>query len=116
MNFFIDFHPNEYQNFKKDCIFFTQHYIFSETTGNFEKIPVGHCSLSSKLNCEGCKSCMIDKGISKVDLYANQQMLLKAIEEHVQWVEAVMKDVYRNFDIPLIEEKNSDEEEKPKED
>lgn len=92
-------------------MFFEQHYIFSERTGSFEKIPVGHCSLNGRKDCNGSNRCRIDSGISKVELYANQKLLFKEMERHMQWLDCALKDIYRKSDIPFTKEEDS-----PKED
>lgn len=96
MDYFVDFRPSEYTNFKKNCRYFRQHYIFLEDQKVFEKIPVGHCSLSSRLNCNGCKKCVYKDFESNAERYASQKVILKNLEEHVEWVEDIIKNFFED--------------------
>lgn len=91
MEMIFDFHPEDSSNFKKDCKFFMQHYIFMAEKGSFEEIPFGHCSIKNKQKCKDCKYYFLESKESKAEMYSNQRAILKNLEEHLKWMENFIK-------------------------
>ncbi len=88
---YFDYFKDEDNGFRKSCMFYRQHFIIKNGTGELEPVHSGQCMLSNDFDCSCCKfykKCELNYD-NLLSLYERITMLF----DEVKWLQDVVKEL-----------------------
>ena len=92
MNLPFDSRGKNLEEFKKECDFFQQHYVFDKNEKFFKLVNFGSCKIRNDANCENCKYFLNSSKLNQADFWCSENKVIEELKLQIEALENIIKE------------------------